>query len=77
MGWKPQVSTWKFFLFFIQTILERVEKRMLTSTSGHQRPNILFHVVCAPRMLEYIVRSEKFCAGDVADGICFVFRTGQ
>uniref|UniRef100_A0A915MJE9 Ground-like domain-containing protein n=1 Tax=Meloidogyne javanica TaxID=6303 RepID=A0A915MJE9_MELJA len=71
-----EVSTMKMNLAK-ETILERVEKRMLTSTSGHQRPNILFHVVCAPRMLEYIVRSEKFCAGDVADGICFVFRTGQ
>uniref|UniRef100_A0A1I8BM90 Ground-like domain-containing protein n=1 Tax=Meloidogyne hapla TaxID=6305 RepID=A0A1I8BM90_MELHA len=56
-----------------ETILERVEQRLING----KHPNILFHVVCAPKMLEYIIRAEKFCAGDVADGVCFVFRTGQ
>uniref|UniRef100_A0A914HHZ1 Ground-like domain-containing protein n=1 Tax=Globodera rostochiensis TaxID=31243 RepID=A0A914HHZ1_GLORO len=33
------------------------------------------HVFCAPKDLEYVTRTDRFCSGGVADGVCFAFRT--
>ncbi|KAL3101302.1 hypothetical protein niasHT_028058 [Heterodera trifolii] len=32
-------------------------------------------VFCAPKKLEFAVRTERFCTGEVADGFCVAFQT--
>lgn len=62
---------------FLKAILSQAEEQQLLPSADEaadRRPQAV-HVFCAPKDLEYVVRTEKFCSGEVADGICFAFRT--
>lgn len=50
-------------------------KELIQKIAEKQLGGGIFHVICAKNNLHYITRSVSFCAANVADGICIVFRT--
>lgn len=50
-------------------------KEMIQKIAENELSGGIFHVVCAPNNLHYIIRSVVFCVGNVLDGVCTIFRT--
>uniref|UniRef100_A0A915D7W6 Ground-like domain-containing protein n=1 Tax=Ditylenchus dipsaci TaxID=166011 RepID=A0A915D7W6_9BILA len=52
-----------------------IAKEVIQRTAEKELGDGVFHVICSSADLEYTTRTFSFCFGEVADGICYVFRT--